>query len=400
MTLEHLDIAIAFAVVMLGVSVLITVLTQAVSAGLGSRGTNLRWGIERVLISLDPKLTNQATALATTVLHNQLISDSIFSRFENWPVARVLLDRWKLATAIGSDELIRALRKIAANAKDLGISDETANALTASLDAPDVNSARTITMLKAALSTFGPGYNVQLDKVLQQVSDAELSVGKLEASFNTVMDRTSQRFAMQMRIWTIVFAFLLALGIHLDSFRLLDQLSSNPDMRAALVDIRGSMLNQATALGANQSVRSALPPDTVAPDVLNDAMTDLKKAEKDAAGLDEMPSASTVDQAVQWLNSNLPAGIDPGRKDALATEYRELVITVLKQRAAAIDKQLAQAGIQLIPKPYPGPFHWEGWRNLLGQLVTAALLSLGAPFWFNALKNLSNLRSAVANNQD
>jgi hypothetical protein len=31
-----------------------------------------------------------------------------------------------------------------------------------------------------------------------------------------------------------------------------------------------------------------------------------------------------------------------------------------------------------------------------GKLVTIALLSLGAPFWFNQLKNLSNLRSTVA----
>jgi len=39
-------------------------------------------------------------------------------------------------------------------------------------------------------------------------------------------------------------------------------------------------------------------------------------------------------------------------------------------------------------------------RNFLGILLTAAFLSLGAPFWYNALKNLSNLRSTVANKQD
>jgi hypothetical protein len=40
--------------------------------------------------------------------------------------------------------------------------------------------------------------------------------------------------------------------------------------------------------------------------------------------------------------------------------------------------------------------NFDGRRNLLGILLAAAFLSLGAPFWFNALKNLSNLRSVVA----
>jgi hypothetical protein len=30
------------------------------------------------------------------------------------------------------------------------------------------------------------------------------------------------------------------------------------------------------------------------------------------------------------------------------------------------------------------------------MLFSAALLSLGAPFWYNSLKNLASLRSAVA----
>jgi len=32
--------------------------------------------------------------------------------------------------------------------------------------------------------------------------------------------------------------------------------------------------------------------------------------------------------------------------------------------------------------------------------VTGLLLTLGAPFWFNALKNLSTLRSAIAERLD
>ena len=52
--LEKLDTLIAFAVVMLGVSLIITILTQIVASFLGLRGSNLLWGIEVLLKELDP----------------------------------------------------------------------------------------------------------------------------------------------------------------------------------------------------------------------------------------------------------------------------------------------------------------------------------------------------------
>jgi hypothetical protein len=47
--------------------------------------------------------------------------------------------------------------------------------------------------------------------------------------------------------------------------------------------------------------------------------------------------------------------------------------------------------------PWVRPWTWSG---LIGVLATAGLLSLGAPFWFNALKTLTNLRPAIAAKQD
>jgi hypothetical protein len=36
------------------------------------------------------------------------------------------------------------------------------------------------------------------------------------------------------------------------------------------------------------------------------------------------------------------------------------------------------------------------WSHFWGMATSAALLSLGAPFWFNLLKTLSNLRPILA----
>jgi hypothetical protein len=45
-------------------------------------------------------------------------------------------------------------------------------------------------------------------------------------------------------------------------------------------------------------------------------------------------------------------------------------------------------------------WHGEGaWRHFLGIVAAAALLSLGAPFWFNLLRQLANLRTMLANKE-
>jgi hypothetical protein len=54
---------------------------------------------------------------------------------------------------------------------------------------------------------------------------------------------------------------------------------------------------------------------------------------------------------------------------------------------------------QLISDPYPTPRYnyWTpSWLHLCGILASAALLGLGAPFWFNMLKTLTNLRPVLA----
>ena len=83
---------------------------------------------------------------------------------------------------------------------------------------------------------------------------------------------------------------------------------------------------------------------------------------------------------------------------------------------ADLQKKLDEAGFNLLPRSFWSRWDnehipsWAEWRwthwiprsvihvfvHLLGILATAGLLALGAPFWFNLLKNLMSLRPAVA----
>ena len=61
-------------------------------------------------------------------------------------------------------------------------------------------------------------------------------------------------------------------------------------------------------------------------------------------------------------------------------------------------KDLVQLGIVTLPSR-----NWlPNWKrvNLLGVMLSALMLSLGAPFWYNALKNLVRLRSVIAGKDD
>ncbi len=81
--MQHLDTVIAFAAVMLGVSLIITAGTQIVVSLLGLRGTNLRRSLMDLFDTacVDRDAKRYAREIARRVLCYPLISDSVFSRF-------------------------------------------------------------------------------------------------------------------------------------------------------------------------------------------------------------------------------------------------------------------------------------------------------------------------------
>ncbi len=98
-----------------------------------------------------------------------------------------------------------------------------------------------------------------------------------------------------------------------------------------------------------------------------------------------------------------------GNKGALLKSFNDAVdrtvTDTLKKQAsdyAAAKADFDNTGFDLFPRNNRGRWgnRWyDGWEgHLWGVLFSVGLLSLGAPFWYNALKNLSSLRSTVAQN--
>ena len=308
---------------MLLLSLLITVFVQAVIAVTRLRGSNLLWGVERLIGQLDPRLKEQAAGLANKVLRHPALT-----HLPKRP-----------ATALRPSELVLVLKDLADN--DPSLTPETQQVLNGMFErAAGEGSTEMVAKAEELIGKLDksfPGQTAVLRETVERTLGAtQQIVVKVDAWFDTVMDRTSERFKMYSRLFTILCAFAFGFLLQIDALAVIRQLSNNSAMRDRVVAIAEPALKTA------EDLQSQAQQQTDA-----DAVARLK--------------------ALQPILSNL-------------------------------NHQLDDTSLTLVPEdPLAFPGYGEP-RHLIGMFMTAILLSLGAPFWYNALRRVSDLRPIVARN--
>jgi hypothetical protein len=190
-----------------------------------------------------------------------------------------------------------------------------------------------------------------------------------------------------MRIWTIACAILLAGVTGLNTVTLLNSLYTNGDFRAQVVGAAPQMMELA---------------NRVLPEGPKDAATKMftglvAKALQDSnAKADATPTAIDSEAAGEtWFKAHVP---DSAQQTAAIAAFNKAFLDQRAQDAAAVRSILTKSSFDILQ------FRWDGqkpfWPQLPGVLASAALLSLGAPFWYNLLKQLTNLRPVLAQKQD
>lgn len=260
----------------------------------------------------------------------------------------------------------------------------------------------------------------------------------LGAWFDHVMGRASQRFTVQARLITVVVSCLFVFGARFDAVRLLQSMSQGAELRAQLA---------ATATGidkqAEQFAHSKPGSRTVVPEAYRAAMVSIlrpvskeastnnesgegkpsprrrgraKEREKAAppaapaednvtAGakskamheLESVTGFASREEAESWLRATLD--VNPAR-EKLAAAYQlevnaELVSDAdrLIDQSASLKRELARSQFKLFQDA-------QGSSGISGFLVTIAMLSLGAAFWYNKLQNAASLRPRTATKQE
>lgn len=403
--LEQLDTVIAFATVMLMLSLLVTTVVQMAISVSNLRGKCLLEGTGQLLTQLYPDLKGQAHAIAKKVLTHSAIGDKPASFRDLLPekfraVVRLPMN---LAVAIRPEELILVLKELAED--DTAFDPATRESLktlfnsTPGKGSPEMV-AKAEELLKKLEGQF-PNQAQDLKNAVENVLGSTQSiVVKVDAWFNTVMDRTSEVFKYYTRLITIVASVLFALLLRVDSLSILDQVSQDEDLRARLVQM------SETAQEESQKVVNleAVPLGTRAIQALaqeNPAVATLcppSAANPPCGGLRDYPAGKN------WLETHLKSDPKSDPKRILAA-YEKQFSAVTKAHLndlgvsfQRLQDHLGETKLEIIPELWPWGF--KNGRNVLGVIMTAFFLSLGAPFWYNSLRRLSDLRPIVARRVD
>lgn len=412
--LKSLDILIGLAVIMLVLSMVVTVLTQAVTGMLNSRGRHLKKGLADLLKQIDPSLDDIAERVADRILTHPLVRSNNF-----FGVSRA-------GSVIQREEFTSLLMELAAGQGPHKWTDaeavktfqeRLANALKSNGLSDPGKTLENVRMLALNLEAARPELANYARRSIALLQEARGPlVAKVNDWFDQTMDRTSQRFTFTARGITFACALVVAFGLQVDTVGLVNRLSMDERLRADLGDL-------ATRVVETQRSEHALEAVVTSPAFA--AMTPGERRESVRARSREAGSLSdtALDQAIirramqQLIASDafrdaprekqrtMAMAIMPGldKLEPLQQDLRIAEITAfdVPQSQREYLEFLAEKGLVVFPSA-----DWGRWwatlsnKNLLGILVSVFLLSLGAPFWYDVLKRLINLRSVLARKED
>ena len=252
----------------------------------------------------------------------------------------------KLSDTIHRAELVKIVFELATATQGHQLAVADREALKAALDAggikdPDsvLKNARSL-MLHLEMSNPELSNAARADIALLQEASSDF-LAKVHGWFDQTIDRTVDRFTSGTRTVTFACALGVVLFLQLDTVSLINQLSMDNQLRSSLVQqaLQVNAANPAAANPADAQNQSAIQQLRTDIDGNKDQIRDLA-----SLGLIRLPH-SLDDWAKEWSKGNTLA-------------------------------------------------------KIFGLLMSAILLSLGAPFWYNALKTLIGLRSIVADKDD
>jgi hypothetical protein len=454
--LQQLDTAIGFSVVMLMLSLLVMTGVQMISALSDLRGKNLVRALADLFHQIEPALRRPPTStssIASEIL--QKISHpgatvTLGSRLAEAVATHPTLSHtFARAKAIRQDELLAVLKDLCTTTTQGRIDDETKAALRKAVESRVPGGVATVTALRSMVDQLGARFpaaqsQVQdelkngLQTVFGNVTQLETEVGKW---FDTIMDRASDVFTRWTRVITVIITALLVIALHIDSGEILQQISANPELKASLVRMSDSTMAQADKAFDNKDRASQAfarvivchTTDSKAASTIDCNFNDTNTRDT-SARVQPDPVAAILKTAPAKIGSCaegrewIDVHTEPPTLDQLQQEFSKAcedqaksAMGVSREQLRQISSNLKSTDLRIVPHEIAGksvfsypesgtvsaPTHclhllgawasayYSSTRHLLGTLASVCLLSLGAPFWFNALKQMSNLKPAI-----
>ena len=411
--LEILDIVIGLMFVYLLLSLLATALNEYVAALLNLRGKELARGIGRLLddagqqdavkkalAGLGPRATTAADRLTEQFYNHRLIRPLatrrgwLTGRIVPWPLSRLFPDLGKdprLPSYIPARTFAMALLDV------LGYQEPAAtDPIDRMQPGQGADAQRTgLVEMMEILKRESPLDVGQLEGLLEgtAVPDAlkprllEALTGaqnrlqhlhdSVEVWFNNAMDRASGAYKRTTQGWLFVLGLFIAAFSNADTIEMWRRLAGNDELRAAMAQ---RAVQRLPAL--EPGVRGAAPAAGEAG----------SPAAADTAGADTAAVAAATAAAD-------PRAREKARAESAWKEYQaaKSELDSMELKLGWTTEQLREAGLLKPGTDAPDwfPFDRGGfWLKLLGLLLTAVAISLGAPFWFDLLNKVISIRAA------
>jgi hypothetical protein len=333
---DFIGIFIGFVCIILLLSIAVTTMVQTIQAGLRLRGRNLQRGIRAVIETVYGTEGLDTKTLALKALHSKNIC--ILGRIDEEPEKKFKRRLGPPVSYIDPEDLPKALE------------------------------------------------SAGLDDAEQYDRAAEI----IEA-FNRMWKQLENRFLWIIRIVTVFCAIVVAGYFQVSTPALLEKLSKDAAFRDRAADVAEGIEKPVVFPTHEELSDKALA-------TLEGEFPGLEEKIEEASGIGSSKAAIVAE-----LDSIL-ADMGEG-KDKIIERYNELLDGLYAEGKETALKEAGDAPGMLATLDITGwreewGFYFKSgsvkWGNVIGVLMTAALLTLGAPFWFEQLKRAMNLRDILS----
>jgi hypothetical protein len=204
---------------------------------------------------------------------------------------------------------------------------------------------------------------------------------QLEAWFDRTMEQCTEWYKRKIQVVLLVLGFTLAWFFNADTFSIIGKLSTDKDARDNLVSM-------ATAYVAAH------------PDTPNSPVLSLTQAQRDSLFQvkkqleEDITKANTILGTGGWLPDTVVVSLN-------SKNQKTYIPFIDKASLSEQDKKI-EAGNKI---SFSSCEKWNYFFRLVshhffGFLITAIAISLGAPFWFDLLNKLMQLRTSIKQDTD
>ena len=373
---DVLGTIVAFMTIIVLLSILVTGLVQASQALLGLRGRNLLWGVTRLIQTFDGGTRRgwdlskrDAKGQATEVLNDPgvaliyHVSDPLNGKGRLWRLMRGPGVSW-----VDPEALAQTIVKQTSGESRRSLGPENR-----------------VGQQRSEPSDNGMATPPTTDETPAKIEETKASIARMDVQL-------SKRFTLQMRVLSLAWAAAVAVGFQVSAPKLLVELSQDSVRRERiLAESRVLLAREEQTLAVLHSEDSS-----------KDAIAELSaRFPRYARQFEELSGVGTTREFL-LDELRLVLGDAPDR-DQIVKVYGEMLDASGAARLQAVSAELGATLDTL------GGFDIRFWRDknyfigekvhwdaIVGVLLTIVLLSFGAPFWFERLREAASLRDRLA----